>query len=70
MMKKVRVSGLQCGVNIMAMPYKKVDALCSPTSALEKTMNAEPPGRGTEESFLTDSDSDKDIVERRLRIRL
>jgi hypothetical protein len=29
-------SGLQGGVNIMAMPYKKDNALCSPTSALEK----------------------------------
>jgi len=29
-------SGLQGGVKIMAMPYKKVDALCSPTSALKK----------------------------------
>jgi hypothetical protein len=29
-------SGLQGGVKIMAMPYKKDNALCSPTSALEK----------------------------------
>jgi len=29
-------SGLQGGVNIMAMPYKKDTGLCSPTSALEK----------------------------------
>jgi hypothetical protein len=49
---------MQGGVNIMATPYKKDNGLCSPTSALEvgKEMNAEPPGRGTEESFLTDSD--------------
>jgi len=29
-------SGLQGGVVIMAMPYKKDNTLCSPTSALEK----------------------------------
>jgi len=29
-------SGLQGGVRIMAIPYKKDKALCSPTSALEK----------------------------------
>jgi hypothetical protein len=29
-------SGLQGGVKIMAMPYTKDNALCSPTSALEK----------------------------------
>jgi hypothetical protein len=29
-------SGLQGGVNIMAKPYKKDNALCSPTSALKK----------------------------------
>jgi len=29
-------SGLQGGVKIMAMPYKKVNALRSPASALEK----------------------------------
>ena len=28
--------GLQRGVKIMAMPYEKDNALCSPTSALEK----------------------------------
>jgi hypothetical protein len=49
-------SGLQGRVTIMAMPYTKDNALCSPTSALENGMNAEPPGRGTEESVLTDSD--------------
>ena len=30
------MSGLQEGVKIMAMPHKKDEALCSPTSALEK----------------------------------
>ena len=29
-------SGLQWGVRITAIPYKKDKALCSPTSALEK----------------------------------
>jgi hypothetical protein len=49
-------SGLQGGVTIMAMPYTKDNILCSPTSALENKLNdAEPPGRGTEESALTDT---------------
>jgi hypothetical protein len=49
----------------MAMPYKKDNALCSPTSALEKKRmlsHLGHAGRGTEESFLTDGD--KFIVER------
>jgi len=54
-------SGLQGGVKIMAMPrpYKKDNALCSPTSAFGKETNAEPPGQGTEDSSLTDSDKYK-----------
>jgi hypothetical protein len=42
------MSGLQGGVMIKAILYKKdnMNGLCSPTSALEK--NAEPAGRGTE----------------------
>ena len=31
-------SGLQGGVKITAMPYKKDNTLCSPTSALEKKL--------------------------------
>jgi len=60
-MNENETSGLpvQGMIKIMAIPYKKDKALCSPTSALEKKrMNAE---RGAEESFLTDSD--KFIVE-------
>jgi len=32
---KLGMSGLQRGAKIMAMPYKKDNVLCSPTSALE-----------------------------------
>jgi hypothetical protein len=72
MMKKIRVGVSAMGVrtkcrgcraessrSCMAMPYKKDNTLCSPTSALKnnpKDTNAEPPGRGTEEIFLMDSD--------------
>jgi hypothetical protein len=49
---------------MMAMPYKKDSALCSPTSALEKIRMLSRLGEevGTEEFSLTDSD--KFIVER------
>jgi len=47
-------SGLQEGVKIMAIPYRKNKAMCSPTSALEKKMGEEP--------LLMDSN--KFIVER------
>jgi hypothetical protein len=30
------MSGLQSGVKIIGMPYKKDNSLCSPTSALER----------------------------------
>ena len=38
-----KMSGLQGGIKVMAMPYKKDrdNALCSPASALRKDMNAE-----------------------------
>jgi hypothetical protein len=52
--------GLQSGVtvNIMAMPYKKDNALCSPTSALEKIRMLSRLGEevGTEGFSLMDSD--------------
>jgi hypothetical protein len=50
------MSGLQDGVMIMAMTYKKDNALCSPTSALKKKrmLSCLGAGRGTEESLLTD----------------
>jgi hypothetical protein len=35
------MSGLQEGVKIMAITYRKNKALCSPTSALENKMSEE-----------------------------
>jgi hypothetical protein len=49
---RTKMSGLQRRVKIMAIPYKKDKALCSPTSALgRKRINVE---RGAEESYLCD----------------
>ena len=58
------MSGLQGVVKIMAMPNKryKASVLTNQCLGKAKEINAEPPGRGTDESFLTDSD--EFIVER------
>ena len=52
--------GCRGGAKIMAMPYEKDNALCSPTSALEKKRMLCEELRNP--SFLTDND--KLIVER------